>query len=94
MQNKPITPDSVKKMLLPLEPSIVKLFSTTKKLRAALEDLRECYFDALDCETDARYYKYYFDNAKTREEIADDYARELVTIAKTLDETYYAISNS
>lgn len=88
MQDKPITPDSVKAMLLPLEPSVVELCINVKKLSAVLSDLRSYYFEALADEENPRYYKHYFDGAKTRQEIADDYAHILCTLVDTLDKGY------
>lgn len=75
----------MQKEILELAGEIVKAQSLVSKLQLSIEDLNSRYF--LECgeSKDVHYLAYYFDDAKTRNEIAYDYIMQLNESMKELE---------
>lgn len=75
----------MQKEILELAGEIVKAQSLVSKLQLSIEDLNSRYF--LECgeSKDVHYLAYYFDDAKTRNEMACDYAVQLDKTIKSME---------
>ena len=73
------------------ENEIIELVNYADRLNAALNDCGQWYFDVLDESSDEKLFKYYFDAAKVRKEIAEDYALKIEQLAKRLDAEFVKV---